>query len=37
VGLRGGAQRVLYSVDAGGVFDDGYSEYDLRAVIRYLF
>lgn len=37
VGVKGGGARFLYAVDAGGSFDDGYSEYDLRAVIRYLF
>ncbi|HEY8573096.1 autotransporter outer membrane beta-barrel domain-containing protein [Phenylobacterium sp.] len=37
VGVRGGAPRVLWSVDAGGSFDEGYSEYDFRALIRYLF
>jgi hypothetical protein len=37
VGVRGGANQVLYAIEAGGVFDDSYKEYDLRAVVRFLF
>ncbi|HEY8614924.1 autotransporter outer membrane beta-barrel domain-containing protein [Phenylobacterium sp.] len=37
VGVRGGANQVLYAIEGGGVFDDSYKEYDLRAVVRFLF
>ncbi|MEO8115345.1 MAG: autotransporter outer membrane beta-barrel domain-containing protein, partial [Phenylobacterium sp.] len=37
LGVRGGAQQVVYAVDAGGTFDKGYSDYDLRATVRLLF
>ncbi|HVI32243.1 autotransporter outer membrane beta-barrel domain-containing protein [Phenylobacterium sp.] len=37
IGVRGGTNQVLYAIDGGGTFDDGYSEYDLRAVVRFLF
>ncbi|WP_395670874.1 autotransporter domain-containing protein [Phenylobacterium sp.] len=37
VGVRGGAKQVLYALDAGGAFDDGYKEYDIRALVRFLF
>ncbi|WP_374472249.1 autotransporter domain-containing protein [Phenylobacterium sp.] len=37
VGVRGGANQVLYAIEGGGVFDDNYKEYDLRAVVRFLF
>jgi autotransporter-like protein len=36
-GLRGGAARVLYAVNAGATFDGDYEEYDVRAVIRFQF
>jgi hypothetical protein len=37
VGLRGGAKQVVYGIEGGGAFDDGYKEYDVRAVVRFLF
>jgi hypothetical protein len=37
VGIRGGANQVLYAFEGGGVFDDSYKEYDVRAVVRFLF
>ncbi|MET0273382.1 MAG: autotransporter domain-containing protein, partial [Phenylobacterium sp.] len=37
VGVKGGTDAVLYSIEGGGVFDDGYREYDLRAVIKFQF
>lgn len=37
LGVRGGMKNVLYAIDAGGVFDKDYREYDLRAVVRFLF
>jgi outer membrane autotransporter protein len=36
-GFRGGAARALYAVNAGGVFDGEYQEYDVRAVLRIQF
>jgi len=36
-GLRGGAARVLYAVNAGATFDGDYEEYDVRAVLRFQF
>lgn len=35
--LRGGAETVAFNVGGGGVFDSGYSEYDVRATIRFVF
>ena len=37
IGVKGGTQQVVYAVDAGGAFDDDYREYDLRAIVRFLF
>ncbi|RAK56976.1 autotransporter outer membrane beta-barrel domain-containing protein [Phenylobacterium deserti] len=36
-GFKGEGAQVVYAVDAGGVFGDGYTEYDLRAAVRFLF
>lgn len=35
--LRGGTEAVAFTVSGGGVFDSGYSEYDVRAAIRFVF
>jgi outer membrane autotransporter protein len=35
--LRGGTEAVAFNVGGGGVFDSGYSEYDVRATIRFVF
>jgi outer membrane autotransporter protein len=37
LGIKGEAQQVLYSFDAGTVFDTGYREYDVRGVVRFMF
>ena len=37
VGLRGGSQKVLYLIDGGGTFDSDYSQYDIRAMVRFQF
>jgi len=37
VGLRGGSAQVLYALDAGGTFDDDYTNYDVRASVRFQF
>lgn len=37
VGFRGGAARVVYSVNAGAVIDGDYEEYDARATVRFQF
>jgi hypothetical protein len=37
LGVFGEGSQFAYSIDVGGVFDDGYREYDLRAVVRFLF
>ncbi|RAK59044.1 autotransporter domain-containing protein [Phenylobacterium hankyongense] len=37
LGIKGEAQQVLYSFDAGAVFDNGYREYDVRGVVRFMF
>jgi outer membrane autotransporter protein len=37
LGLKGGTKQVVYAIDAGGAFDDDYREYDLRAIVRFLF
>lgn len=36
-GLRGGSEKVLYALDAGGTFEDEYREYDVRATVRFQF
>ena len=36
-GLRGGAARVLYAINAGATLDGDYEEYDARAVVRFQF
>lgn len=36
-GFRGGGQRFLYTVNAGGTFDGDYREYDIRAAVRFQF
>src|SRR6185369_5637498 len=35
--LRGGTETVAFNIGGGGVFDSGYSEYDVRATIRFVF
>jgi hypothetical protein len=35
--LRGGTETVAFNLGGGGVFDSGYSEYDVRATIRVVF
>lgn len=35
--IRGEAEQVLYSFGGGATLDDGYREYDIRAVVRLLF
>jgi outer membrane autotransporter protein len=37
LGLKGGTKQVVYAIDAGGAFDKDYREYDLRAIVRFLF
>jgi len=37
VGFRGGAARVVYSVNAGATVDGDYEEYDARATVRFQF
>jgi outer membrane autotransporter protein len=37
LGLRGEAEQVLYSIGGGATLDDGYREYDVRAVVKLLF
>jgi outer membrane autotransporter protein len=37
VGIKGGLNNVVYTVDGGGVFDSGYREYDLRAAVKFIF
>ena len=36
-GFRGGGERFLYTVNAGGTFDGDYREYDIRAAVRFQF
>jgi outer membrane autotransporter protein len=36
-GFRGGASRVLYSVNGGATIDGDYQEYDVRAGVRFQF
>jgi hypothetical protein len=36
-GIRGGAAKALYAIDAGATVDGDYQEYDVRAVVRFQF